>query len=197
MEPQAHLFEGDASEIMDAIILTGKVTCKKSELGYFPTPKNIVRRLIELADVMPHMSILEPSAGQGAIAQELAKIAADVCCYEIDGGNVVVLLKKEITSATRDFLSVEPSPTFDRVVMNPPFTKQMDILHVLHAYKFLKPGGRLVSVMASGVEFRSNKLTTDFRQFIISHNGGIEALPEGSFLESGTGVNTVIVTIAS
>ena len=29
---------------------------------------------------------------------------------------------------------------FDAVVMNPPFEKQADIDHVLHAYKMLKPG---------------------------------------------------------
>lgn len=94
-----------------------------------------------------------------------------------------------------DFLSVEPMASFDRIVMNPPFGRQADLKHVSHALKFLKPGGLLVSVMASSVTFRSNKLTTDFRQLIVDRGGHIEELPEGAFKSSGTMVNTVIVVI--
>lgn len=79
--------------------------------------------------------------------------------------------------------------------MNPPFGRQADIKHVSHALKFLKPGGLLVSVMASSVTFRSNKLTTDFRQLIVDRGGHIKELPEGAFKSSGTMVNTVIVVI--
>ncbi|EMB4316715.1 hypothetical protein U9D58_000208 [Citrobacter freundii] len=49
--------------------------------------------------------------------------------------------------------------------------------------------------MASSVTFRSNKLTTDFRQLIVDRGGHIEELPEGAFKSSGTMVNTVIVVI--
>lgn len=79
--------------------------------------------------------------------------------------------------------------------MNPPFSRQADIKHVSHALKFLKPNGRLVSVMASSMTFRSNKLTTEFRELIDLRNGWIEKLPEGAFKSSGTMVNTVIVVI--
>jgi type I restriction-modification system DNA methylase subunit len=79
--------------------------------------------------------------------------------------------------------------------MNPPFAKQADIRHVMHAMAFLAPQGRLVSVMASGVTFRTNALTENFRELMKAHNGTIEALPESTFAESGTNVNTVIVTM--
>lgn len=94
-----------------------------------------------------------------------------------------------------DFLAQSPQPQYDRVIMNPPFEKQADIKHVLHAHKFLKPGGRLVSVMAASVLFRTNRLTVEFREFIQAKGGWIQELPEGSFKTSGTMVNTVIVTI--
>src|SRR4030042_4964611 len=93
-----------------------------------------------------------------------------------------------------DFLSVEPKPLYDRVVMNPPFEMQQDIDHVMHAWKFLKPGGRLVSIMSSGVLFRENKKTSEFRNHI-DEFGNMERLPEGSFKESGTMVNTCIVVL--
>ncbi len=193
---KAHLFDGDAAEIMDAIILTGQVTNKKSELGYFPTPKSVVDRLLELAEIEPRMAVLEPSAGQGAIAEEVLKTTRNVLLLEIDQKNAEILEKRTDAAVGQvDFLQVTPTPVYDRVVMNPPFARQVDIQHVRHAYQFLRPGGRLVSVMSAGVSFRTNKLTTEFRQFVKDHDGTIEPLPEGSFLESGTGMNTIIVTL--
>jgi type I restriction-modification system DNA methylase subunit len=100
-----------------------------------------------------------------------------------------------------DFLAVSPDTPnfggnlFDRVVMNPPFSRQADIRHVLHAFRFLRAGGRLVSVMSASVQFRENRLTTDFRKFVSDHKGRIESTPQGSFAVSGTLVNTVIVTL--
>jgi 16S rRNA G1207 methylase RsmC len=90
-----------------------------------------------------------------------------------------------------DFLSIEPRQDYDRVVMNPPFENQQDIDHVLHALEFLRPGGRLVSIMSAGVLFRQNKKTVEFREMIDE----ITALPEGSFKLSGTNVNTSMVVI--
>ena len=71
---------------------------------------------------------------------------------------------------------------------------QVDIDHVLHAWKFLKPGGRLVSIMSAGVIFRDNRKTVDFQNFVEQH-GYMERLPEGSFKDSGTMVNTCIVVV--
>jgi predicted RNA methylase len=193
---QAHLFDGDAAEIMDAIILTGKVTNKKQELGFFPTPRAIVERMIEAAQIEFAMSVLEPSSGKGAIVWELVKITPTIQCYEIDPSNAAEMLTHvNVPVIVADFLTVEPTQTFDRVVMNPPFAKQDDIRHVNHAMRFLKPGGRLVAIMAAGVTFRTNHLTFAFRHFLSAHKGTIEALPQDSFAESGTGVNTVMVTI--
>ena len=98
-------------------------------------------------------------------------------------------------TVTADFLTVEPEPVYDRVVMNPPFIKQSDIKHVLHAHKFLKSDGLLVAVMSAGVEFRTDARTTAFKNFLEERGGHIEQLPENSFKASGTGVRTVIAVI--
>jgi hypothetical protein len=81
-----------------------------------------------------------------------------------------------------------------RTPVNPPFERQQDIDHVLHAFKFLKPSGRLVAIMSASVTFRENKKTLEFREFIRQH-GHLEHNPEGSFKESGTMVNTVTVVL--
>lgn len=192
---KAHLFDGDAADAIEQIILTGEITIPQ-DFGYFPTPEPIVARLIELAEIEPGMTVLEPSAGQGNIAKAVADIA-EVDCVELLQKNVEALLAGEFARDVimSDFLALVPAPTYDRVVMNPPFARQDDIRHVTHAMRFLKDGGRLVSVMAASILFRDNRLTADFRALIDERGGDIEECPEGAFRSSGTMVRTVIVTI--
>lgn len=94
-----------------------------------------------------------------------------------------------------DFLEYTGGP-YDRIVMNPPFENAQEIDHVLHAFKLLAPGGRIVSVMSEGPFFRSDKKSEAFRDFVDNY-GYSEQLPQGSFLKSrnSTGVNTRIVVI--
>lgn len=192
----AHLFPEDAASRIDQILLTGKVEIPKDEFNYFWSPKPIVERLIQLAAIQPGMLVKEPSAGQGAIAMEVVKQGAQVHMVELMEANFQKLVSLSIGPVTKaDFLTLEPSRKYDRVVMNPPFLKQSDIKHVNHALQFLKPDGLLVSVMASNITFRDNQLTRDFRSLIDERGGVIEPCPDGSFREAGTMVNTVIVTI--
>lgn len=198
---KSHIFATDASERIEQIILTGDVVVPKDDFEFFPTPPAIVSHIIHLADIKDGMRVLEPSAGQGAIAKAAHSAAADVMLdmYELMPANNEILhnlnLRLSGIGEPTDFLTVRPDPVYDRVVMNPPFSRQSDIKHVSHALKFVKPGGLLVSVMASSVTFRNNKLTTDFRQLIDERSGHIEELSPGAFKSSGTMVNTVIVVI--
>lgn len=198
---RAHLFDGDAADAIEPVILTGEVVSAKQQFGYYPTPVPIVEQLIDLADIKPGMLALEPSAGEGAIALALADAGALVDCVEIQEAHAEVLDAKRrrrmgITPVqVADFLTTDPQPAYDRVVMNPPFARQDDIRHVLHAWRAVKPGGRLVAVMSNGVTFRNTPLTREFRALLDTTGGVLHPLPEGAFKESGTGVNTVIAVI--
>lgn len=194
---KAHVFDGEAATRVDQIILSGEVEVPKDEFNFFPSPPEVVARLMDLADVQQGMRVLEPSAGKGAIAYACADAGAAVDCIELMEANFVALAGDARLGSVRhmDFLAQAPEASYDRVVMNPPFAKQADIRHVLHALRFLKPGGLLVSVMAASVAFRDNKLTQDFRDLIRERGGDMEALPEGAFKASGTMVRSLIVTI--
>jgi type I restriction-modification system DNA methylase subunit len=78
--------------------------------------------------------------------------------------------------------------------MNPPFERQQDIDHVNHAWKFVMLGGRLVAIMSAGILFRENRKTKEFIEIVNTH-GYIERLPENSFRDAGTGVNTCLVVM--
>lgn len=194
---KAHVFEHPAADRVDDIIVTGQVELPKDEFNYFPTPLVLVDLMLEEVGPLVGRLVLEPSAGRGAIAFAAADAGAIVKCVELESDNFVALCADTRIRSVRkeDFLLTPPVPEYDYVLMNPPFAKQADIKHVLHAFKFLKPGGTLVSIMSAGVTFRSDARTTAFRDFVQRQDGWIEPLPENSFKESGTGVNTVMVRI--
>lgn len=194
---KAHLFAGDAADAIENIILTGEVTVPQ-DFGYFPTPPAVVEKLMELGQVGVGMFALEPSAGRGAIAEALIKKGVDVDCVELlpDNANHLIDSKVYQSVVIGDFLVVEPIQKYDRVVMNPPFDKKRsDIHHVIHALKFLKPRGLLVAVMPTGVMFREDALSRDFRGIVSARNGSIVNLPDASFKPSGTLVSTCIAII--
>ena len=94
-----------------------------------------------------------------------------------------------------DFLAKEPEPSFDRVLMNPPFSRGLDVLHVHHALEFLAPGGRLVAIMAGNALHRDNERTRELRRFLDGHfTWQTEKLPSGSFKAEGTMVSTIMLT---
>ncbi|MEU7338671.1 class I SAM-dependent methyltransferase [Streptomyces sp. NPDC007074] len=195
---RVHLFDGDAAAIIEPVILTGEIVSTRQQFGYFPTPAPVVQQLLGHARVEPGMRVLEPSAGRGAIALAAADAGGLVDCVEIQEQHAAVIGDAHhlnVTVVVADFLTTVPQPVYDRVVMNPPFARQDDIRHVLHAWKAVRPGGLLVAVMSNGVTFRDTPLTREFQALLKAEGGGLHPLPEGAFRESGTGVTTVIAVI--
>ena len=100
-----------------------------------------------------------------------------------------------LVACTRgDFLAPPDFPgNFAGVIMNPPFSRRQDALHIRAAFRQLRPGGRLVSVASGGLAFRRDALHREVREQIEAWGGSIEPLPAESFKASGTSVNTVLV----
>ena len=193
---KAHIFKNDPTDLLEQSIETGEVLDVIKELQYFPTPKPIVQLMIEKANLKRGMKVLEPSAGEGAIADELRVCGCVVTVCELHQPFREKLQAEGYKVLEEpDFLKVDSDPVFDAVIANPPFSRQQDISHCSHMLDMLKPNGILVSVMSAGVKFRDNRKTNEFRVKLENQctSYEIESLPDNSFKESGTAVNTVLL----
>lgn len=180
------------------------------DFDLFPTPAEVADRVIESAglwrdDEDPALRVLEPSAGLGNLAMRAIanKCRVDVCELHPDRADGLRRLDGIGAVYQCDFLKLSPATTglYDRVIMNPPFTRERDIDHVNHALSFLKPGGILVAIMSAGTEFRETNKAIAFREKVAKmpvdrwDKRVFRDLPEGSFKETGTMINTVILTV--
>jgi tRNA1(Val) A37 N6-methylase TrmN6 len=138
------------------------------------------------------LRVLEPSAGTGNLAK-IAALNCDVDCVEFQTKLAGALARSRLYRKVynTDFLRLVPKTTglYDRVLMNPPFDRERDIDHVMHALQFVKPDGCLVAIMSAGTEFRDTKKSIAFRELMKKMNATWRDLPAGSFSEVGTNCN--------
>jgi hypothetical protein len=159
--------------------------------GYVPTPNELAERVVRIAGVAPGLTVLEPSAGKGSLADAAREAGGIVSVVEQAETLRRVLAAKGHDLVGNDALDV--SGTYDRIVMNPPFEKGQDMVHVRRAYEAnLAPGGRLVAITSEGPFFRGDKQATEFRAWLESVGGQSERLPAGSF--RGSDVSTDVAT---
>lgn len=157
----------------------------------FPTPVQIAAKLAAILSPAPGARILEPSAGTGRLLDALTPYnPAEIVAVEVApecAGVLFTQARPGVTLRQRDFLACTPDDLglFDGVAMNPPFHMRADVAHILHAVRFLKPGGTLAAICMQGRARRS----------AFSGPGWTwEDLPPGSFRETGTSTPTAIVT---
>jgi len=168
--------------------------------GFFPTPDDVIEKMIELSEIEDNEHILEPSAGIGSIV-DVIKVKhhqTNIYCVEIMHSLREILKLKGYDLVCDDIFLYEPTGRlFDKIIMNPPFEKGQDIDHVMHCFNnFLKVGGTLVSVMSASIKSNTTRKYYDFRNFISLHGGEIHEL-EQAFKDAfnSTGVSTVIVKL--
>jgi len=191
-----HTFDYDPSEKIEDIILTGEYTDAKKDYQFFPTPPELAEYLCDLTEIDETTTVLEPSCGKGNIADAAWKRnPARLLGIELNDDLKPLLVDKPYEVLIgQDFLSYSEE-TWDRIVMNPPFSKCQDRTHILKAYELLTPGGILVSVASSSILWRTDNRSEVFRDFLSGVHATIEELDEGAFKESGTMVRTCIVKI--
>ena len=143
--------QADADKLHD---LEGEVRNVKID-GFFPTPPELVEELLDRAGIEAGHVVLEPSAGIGTIADAIReRHGVEVHCIELRPKLAEICKAKGHETECTDIFDVTSfAPHVDRIVMNPPFERGADFEHVRHCYGLLRPGGRLVAVVARGAAF--------------------------------------------
>ncbi|HCZ9048664.1 TPA: PLxRFG domain-containing protein [Vibrio alginolyticus] len=165
---------------------------------FFPTPEAEVKKLIDLADIKPGMKVLEPSAGMGHIADQIAALNG----VDLDVGELALTLSELLEEkghnvVAGDFLEYDAGEIYDRIVMNPPFSNDADIHHINHALTMLKDGGKLVAITSSMAGNRGNTTNKNFRRYLDEVGAEEINLDAGAFKNSlnPTNVATKIIVI--
>lgn len=197
------IFPNDAQPYIDRITGGEKVNIKK-EFQFYATPAHIADIVIEYADIdLIKHHVLEPSAGQGALIQAIHRkwpnsIFKQVVAFELLDINRGILQKMQgVLLADHDFLTVPGgyNEQFDRIIANPPFSKNQDIDHIRKMYECLKPGGRIVTIASKHWQYAAGKKEKAFKQWLGDINAVVEDVEAGEFKESGTNIATCIIII--
>ena len=159
-------------------------------LDLFITPRDLAARMVSLSDIWDGLTVLEPSAGTGRISEAIREAGHNPVCVELNWNAAKLLEQRGFNVTCTDFL--EYTGNFDRVIMNPPFSKNQDVKHVRHAYDLLNEGGRLVAIMSAHSFFAQDRESKEFQDWLPGYG---EELPAGSFKASGTMVNAYLVVI--
>ena len=124
-------------------------------LDYFATPEPLGYKMVEWADIKSGESVLEPSAGHGAIAR----------FFPNDTKNTAIEPSRELASTVRmnmlgsnnriiedRFENLSLNNKYDTIVMNPPFgtASKTAMEHLAKAFKHLRNGGRVVALVPAG-----------------------------------------------
>lgn len=197
---QAHIFQSDPREALGLIFEAGTIEITKVSDGFYPTPVEIGSQMLTLAFLQARMRVLEPSAGEGAIAALITPHVPleNLVLVEINPTRCAVLRQHYQNVHEADFLTLTPADLghFDRIYMNPQFELMADVDHVRHAYDFLLPGGMLAGIMSPGPFQRNDvRKAKDFRVWFESVKGKVRDLPPGAFKESGTAIQTKMILI--
>lgn len=200
------VFPSDPAALLGRVQEGEKINLKK-DFQFFATPEGLARDLVIHAALKPSVTVLEPSAGQGAIMKEIRRLfpRIELYCFELMDENVKILrsIKDEIgkffISNVRDFLEYKGEMRWDRIVANPPFTKNQDIDHVRKMHSLLNDNGRMVSVMSNHWRISNNHKEVEFRQWfeaeVDSGRAQLYEVEADTFKESGTKIAACYVVM--
>lgn len=145
---QHWVFDYDAREVLQEVIASGVIPDQRAH-QFYPTPRTLAERVVALAEIGEGHSVLEPSAGQGGLADLLPPDRTTL--VEVAPLFCEVLRAKGFPSVvSADFLRWSPGRRFDRVVMNPPFDRGRWRAHLDHAASLTAARGRIVAVLPAG-----------------------------------------------
>lgn len=192
----------DIQRLMKDITNPQPIVKPKKDWNFFSTNQKRANEMIQnltLLGLNENSRVLEPSGGEGVLCQAICNIVKpeNLTIVEFFDRNASILSKKYPNVIEKDFLETTPEELgqFDFIVMNPPFSKNRDVKHVLHALTFLKENG-YSSVIVGSTATESEEFT-QLASFAKEPNDwNLTDIPNGEFKEAGTAVGAKQIVIS-
>ena len=134
--------------------------------NFYPTPKNLIKKMTDKIVKIKNISILEPSAGRGDIIEyiqenkfEILKYyksenIREIDCVEKNENLQKILMGKNFRIVGDDFLTFNTYKSYDLIIMNPPFDNGDK--HLLKAISlFEKSGGGQIICLLNAETLRN------------------------------------------
>lgn len=166
--------------------------------NFYPTPDNIIKKMIEGLNISKDTKILEPSAGKGNILDYIVKytdVSIDnIDCIEIDDNLKCILRNKGYSVINSDFLRCLPEKSYNYIIMNPPFDR--GVHHLLHALEIRKNAGIVCLLNSNTLENINNKYKERLKALLEINNAEIISLGN-CFNDSirSTDVNVIMIKV--
>tara|TARA_Y100001956_G_scaffold78641_1_gene90683 strand:+ start:3536 stop:5203 length:1668 start_codon:yes stop_codon:yes gene_type:complete len=177
-------FDYDFETLRETLVLMGSIPEQRSH-QFYHTQENEAKRAVSWCAIEPGMDCLEPSAGQGHIAQYMP---ADTQCVEISKVQSAILQAKGFKVDNADFLEwAKSAGNYDRIVMNPPYTDSQAKEHVQAAAELLKHNGKLVAILPASLK---NTTLVDGLQHEWSE------VIDNAFVATGTNVSVIMLRLS-
>lgn len=202
---QAFVFDYDITDTLRKLQAGEDINTKKA-FQFFPTPPEVCDFMFQLALPSRADRILEPSAGSGAIIDELIKSFwcsngledIEVDTIEMNPICRAKLVEKGYNLIHDDFMTFKPKKKYDMVLANPPFnTNGSSDGYVDHLLKMNEVcSGTVTAIVPNSFDWKDSKKVREFKQLLEENDAelGIYDLKERSFASAGTGVSACIIT---
>jgi len=181
-----HVFDGNPKEKLGLLVDKGVLIDQKKLTQSFYTPQWLVERIVKIANVCGK-TVLEPSCGDGRVIDECEKQGAEIILgLDIKDDEIKDRVARKEVIIT-DFLKFAPE-SYDVVVGNPPYHKNLWMKHTYHAYDFLKSGGKLVFVLPANPNPK-------FYKWLSDKDYKVHQIEGPAFKSEGTMIDTCILEL--
>lgn len=145
---------------------------------FYPTPPDLIDRMLALVSLDKVSTALEPSAGRGDIVERLQQRtrygqSLQIDTIELDPDLAHILTGKGFKPVASDFLTFKSYRRYDLIMMNPPFSD--GDTHLLKAIEVQRDGGEIVCLL--NAETLRNLYTNrrkELAQLIEDYGGTVE-----------------------
>lgn len=176
--------------------------------NFYPTPPELIDKMLTGVDFTEIDSVLEPSAGKGNLVDGYIEkmknrtyykygygynYKKDIDCIEIDNELQATLKGQGYRVVHNNFLSFQTHKKYDLILMNPPFDN--GDLHLLKALKMQEDGGSIICLLnAETLKNPYSNTRKELVQKLNSYNANIEYI-ENAFIHAERKTNVEIALI--